>query len=150
MRTTQWEPVNATWEHSHNDGKRLNQTGLGAMTVRYRLGGGLEAQIGWAGMLPSSHLDDASKAKTHITQPGDLTLSTQYNLTGQNARLLKKSVQSCEVPVRSDRLPLQTCAPEPDWHSGTQGHPAFQRREPSIPKQQTGNSPRLRPSNRHG
>lgn len=74
----------ATWEHSKTDSARDNDLSLSAIALRYGIAPRLELQIGWAGLVVSSHLDYVTQDRSRATNPGDLTVGALYGLLGQD------------------------------------------------------------------
>lgn len=74
----------ATWEHSRTDSARDNELSLSAIALRYGIAPRLELQIGWAGLVVSSHLHDVTQDRSRATNSGDLTVGALYGLLGQD------------------------------------------------------------------
>lgn len=73
-----------TWTRSKADTDQLNEVAIGATTVRYGLAPQIELQVGWAGLISSSHTDAGTQTRLHSTNAGDLTIGTLYNFSGQD------------------------------------------------------------------
>ena len=74
----------ATWTHSRAENDRLNEVATGATTVRYGVAPQLELQLGWAGLISSSHTASDMRVQSHSTNVGDMTVGALYNFSGQD------------------------------------------------------------------
>ena len=77
----------ATWEHAKTERERDNQLTLSAIALRYGIAPSVELQVGWAGLVVSSHFDYATLNQSRDTNPGDLTVGALYSLSGRGGPL---------------------------------------------------------------
>jgi hypothetical protein len=73
----------ATWEHTKTERVRDNQLTLSAIALRYGIAPSVELQIGWAGLIVSSHFDYATRNQSRDTNPRDLIVGALYGLSGR-------------------------------------------------------------------